>query len=882
MEKGAALINEVFFRRVSTPALNKWTTVAPCVSLVTAMQHFCQVIPKAFAACFPTVASGRGRAGAEESSSTEPDQGVPLGQPIDQTKLWRKLARRRQRKAAAFVQDTESCFLTLLWSVLTRPIMVIHFSLFKHSKWFTERDQTDEDISAFGRAAIHPARKAMALFRDMAAQDQHEAWLPLIGMYGPVLRWPQAHLRVTRRCFLTIAGQLWRKLVEPWQRYPWKLLEGLVHGPDAEKRECARAFFNERDCCLDNFSNKLRKQCPDVDRLLADDTLAFLKAVFDRVVPTSTYVERCFARFSAWTDTKGHHLSLPQLCAKHSTHTFKGLVDHWRSNCIRDGTLRRPRSNKHRPSWISTAGRKTCAATGLHLFAQEQARSGRVAGQPAAGAAAFQQASRAWRLLTVQEKQVYKRQAKARNVQARLAKDAIAEEEELEGGPWGIGSPTGHPLARQFVVDNLANRRDWIARYKESTGEMQAETENSLEGAPQAEYPMFSQCGAGCCFYGLADAARAELERFHKLLCHVILKQSPTPQHLTAEPLVLAAMSESAGVGFTTYSVVAFNSRKSPIDAAMGELEKDATEELPQGVCLRLRLAKTSEGGISIHSDRSFCYKLFQRTSDWTLHRLQIGPVRDLSTFDVLSVEPIDADEALRSMKAQTEAERALKALRSIGKKPPAKKPARQGGRKTERKANLDARRERRLLRGQALTSDESQSQISDQSQADCESESDNAAAEVSEASPPAEAPPPAPAAAPAPAASSSAAPGRAAASRARQNIRRGTVWGTMPAFQIAPIYAAGVHSGWGAICNRHHDAGRGKASQCKKAMSKGSLSDEVCQLRLKRWLVAGLQDGGWPQDKREYHVSTGGVQLAHFESGLSDAELDAAVSHLP
>ena len=42
--------------------------------------------------------------------------------------------------------------------------------------------------------------------------------------------------------------------------------------------------------------------------------------------------------------------------------------------------------------------------------------------------------------------------------------------------------------------------------------------------------------------------------------------------------------------------------------------------------------------------------------------------------------------------------------------------------------------------------------------------------------------------------------------------------------------------------------------------MTKSGLSDEECQLRLKRWLVQGLDSSGWGSNKRESHVSLGGA----------------------
>ena len=62
--------------------------------------------------------------------------------------------------------------------------------------------------------------------------------------------------------------------------------------------------------------------------------------------------------------------------------------------------------------------------------------------------------------------------------------------------------------------------------------------------------------------------------------------------------------------------------------------------------------------------------------------------------------------------------------------------------------------------------------------------------------------------------------------------------------------------------------------------MTKTGLSDAECQLRLKRWLVEGLNDSDWGAHKRASHVSLGGVQLSQFDSGLDEASLDRMVSH--
>jgi hypothetical protein len=61
--------------------------------------------------------------------------------------------------------------------------------------------------------------------------------------------------------------------------------------------------------------------------------------------------------------------------------------------------------------------------------------------------------------------------------------------------------------------------------------------------------------------------------------------------------------------------------------------------------------------------------------------------------------------------------------------------------------------------------------------------------------------------------------------------------------FTIASIHRQGVHTGWGATCSLH--ANDGEHATCKTTLAlgsgSGSLTDEECTVRLKRWLIAGL-----------------------------------------
>ena len=108
-----------------------------------------------------------------------------------------------------------------------------------------------------------------------------------------------------------------------------------------------------------------------------------------------------------------------------------------------------------------------------------------------------------------------------------------------------------------------------------------------------------------------------------------------------------------------------------------------------------------------------------------------------------------------------------------------------------------------------------------------------------------------------------------------RGNQSRGYPWGP---FIISPIVPAGGQTGWGAICNMHLDKADSGHTGCKKSVSLGMCgnSHEECILRLKRWLLAGLEDHTWPKQRlRSHHVQMGGKGMVDFAHGLTESELD-------
>ena len=69
-----------------------------------------------------------------------------------------------------------------------------------------------------------------------------------------------------------------------------------------------------------------------------------------------------------------------------------------------------------------------------------------------------------------------------------------------------------------------------------------------------------------------------------------------------------------------------------------------------------------------------------------------------------------------------------------------------------------------------------------------------------------------------------------------------------------------------------------GDTATCKKQVvcGRSGLSARDLTLRLKRWLIAGLDDSHWDEEgQRSFHVNQGGRFMHEFAFGLSEEDCD-------
>ena len=159
-------------------------------------------------------------------------------------------------------------------------------------------------------------------------------------------------------------------------------------------------------------------------------------------MPTSTCIERAFARLSRWCDRKGPKPQLRTLAAKNAVYHFRHLTEHWRAKARKLGVIRKGKSHRSRPDWARGVRQGRCS-NGLHMFAKEN------------GLNPCDDLVRQWRLQPRAERQRFAALARAVNLEARAVQrcEAKAAEESaaLTGGFWNMSASTGFPMAKSIV-----------------------------------------------------------------------------------------------------------------------------------------------------------------------------------------------------------------------------------------------------------------------------------------------------------------------------------------------------------------------------------------------------------------------------------------------
>ncbi len=358
-------------------------------------------------------------------------------------------------------------------------------------------------------------------------------------------------------------------------------------------------------------------------------------------------------------------------------------------------------------------------------------------------------------------------------------------------------------------------------------------------------------CSLASCPHQLPPAAQGAWRRLCEAFVWFASKQAPRDTDFCVEPLVIQALAAN---GLVRYVLVGFLTRKSPVETIVCLLQETSLRPSPEAFPFDLELPR--DGSFMTH--KSLCRQLVMNCLDWSLAELKVGDVEVLYKFHIVGAgTAYEISELLLQKQDRGRGDQAWRLANQLLRGPaperPKKKRRKKGGRRQPIAEVLEFVEE---ARDEQSWHAESSGAESSRSTAHDEGPQGEQA--------PAPAEPPQPEHGP-----------------LLPRQRRGEPWGI---WQLAPIFARGVHTAWGAVCGRHTDDVI--KTECKKTCAfrggRYQVTEAEAKLRLKRWLVAGMDDRDWaPDTGRRRHVGMGGPGLVEFACGLSEPELDECARQL-
>ena len=444
MSKAAHLVELVILRQLSVPAMNRWTTLAPAMHRVTLMLAWHGVVADALQAKL----EGGPLSAEPEASDVSSD--AQLGAPADQMRLWHRVNQKRASRVLSFFTAAQTLPMLLVWQAVVAPILQIHWKLFRFATFHHHSTDQRCSVVEFLRERSNPAGRALTALA-LGIWDPGASVLQLLrARFGLQAAWPQDVRRWAWAVLVVGISELWRRLVHPWRSWPWRLWEACDPClPLATRMAAAEAFAAAPNCCLDpGMSRRVRGMIHQPGDLLQGGLQAFLQAVFERAVATSTFIERQFASLAAWGDNPRAAQHVSSVSAKHMCASALRVAERFWAE---QGTQLPRGRDMARPVW---AGRQRRGPTALQLFQRGHVQAA-LAGGPRANA--LHESLLAWRALSGAERDVYRRRARgARAVQAQMPQAPGSDKElaDVPTGPWGIYAAQGPwPLSRYRIAE---------------------------------------------------------------------------------------------------------------------------------------------------------------------------------------------------------------------------------------------------------------------------------------------------------------------------------------------------------------------------------------------------------------------------------------------
>ena len=846
--------------------MNKWTKVDPAMCQATIMACVFRMVPQALELklnvtyeALAAMSPGLGVAEQVEADRVQDDQ-----------ESWKGALKRFGKKCLMFLGDPDTQLYLLVWTVIGSPLMVLHYKLFKHVNFASNCVDDDNSISVFNFCSdcpqSNPAKEAMQelslmMFDPNGAGSAHVALLK--AAFGATVHWSQKLMDTYQKACILCYSKCYRSFIHRFDCFPWKaasIFEPSVS--PATKLTASINFWNAPRCQIDPWTGDPLRDvlCRTREDLFDTDLQDFVYNFFLRCMVTSTFGERIFSNLTQWTTEPKARPSLATVSSKHVINTFDTIVQQWWRSLLDDSQIQRA-SGKCRDlvAYTEPLKSRTC---GWHLYSQ--------------GSACFadvNEKQNTWTGLTDEQKTEWEERARKCRAEARgrgapvdevLASEAAAE---TPGGPWAMSckhgaGPGAWPLGRHVIaasVSDCGNIAAAAESWRASHVVIWQEDELFPETSDLREACHPSEC---VCTYTLQQRERLEALSYETRL---LLRHHGLPPH---RPICLEYRCDSFGHDHTIFCLIGDHHWTHTLHAELMMLRKLPGE---RSYLFEMALEKVEADGVQwpvVMSEKQFLKKLVDLTSDvWRAYTLKTESDQVWS-FNVVERTAVDIEELKELEASRLEGLFAMRLLKKITEKDAGKKP------KVGRGRGRGRGRGGRRGRGRGRGSDDA-------------SESDSASPEPPD-SPPAEPvdeppePPPMPPPADPPPDPPPAVPPPPLLDAGHGRQRVGERWGSL-GWELASVPS---RNGYGATCKLHTDLDNpGKV--CKKSVTIGAsgLSINECRLRLKRWLVAGLDDSEWPPESDDsqasHHISMGGRYLRDFAVGLTEVECDRIAENL-
>ena len=913
LSKAKRLIDKIVLRKIVQPAQNKWTKMDPAFCQATLMVFFFSLIKRSLERKVRTTYEDLAALGQDQLAAVlAAPQPSGEDQAQENQETYKGAMMRFGKRCLAFVGAPDSKLHLLVWMVVGHVVLEIHYRLFKHCTWYSHAKKGIDRLTimdfcpgADGKFNRNPAAMALndlsiMLFRPNSDKGS-DLLKPLRAVFGASVHWPEQLVRVFQKSCIQAYCKIWRQLRHRFLCYPW--IASCIFNPDIDhhtKLNAAQKYWNAKVCSIDAWIGKpLREElCSDAESLLDEGLQTFVWTLFSRGMVTSTFIERTFAPMTRFTTEPSSRHGLPSVKAKHVNTIFVESVRRWWSALLpEDMPTGRCRDLA---AYTHAKGSKT---NPWHVYVASNKSSG--------GIANINAQRSAFVALTPEEQQPYIQKAtkirqQARNRRAPVARALDVElATELPGGPWSMsaskdGLPGDWPLNRVRLCEALG--RGNLTTVSKAWDDMNVKVWEEAAEFPET-VDMQEPCKVEECLHELTAMQMHRFVTISKEL-QLALRHSGLPVRcpllfqLVCEPEVRYCLIGDHDWTHTLRADIIVMEKVKNIPGHAPPFELGLQKETASGQEEVGTCQICEQGWPSIRSETMFVKSLVQLSSDpWHIYALHAAPEQTWSYF-VTSKTEIDPEEMRRKEVERLELAFALRLLRKMSTPPVDPKFKKQG---KVRKARREGKG-----RGRGGGIDESEGSTDSVQDLDAneheglpeEAEkpeqpsgfpsasfaSSSSASTTTAISP--EPPPPLldqPAAvseiAPHPDESVPVPPPPPPHKSKKKKVAE--PWGKSN-WSIAPIRDSFENIiGCGATCGDHTDVAF-PWRECKKQVTigKSGLSYATLRLRMKRWLIAGLDDSEWDQDEMQsHHVGIGGKYMCELAEGLSEEACDQIAS---